>query len=377
VGRARLSVRVVDVTQWCAPRSGGIRTYLHAKARWCAEAGASHAAVVSGTRDGVEIVAASPFVALRGRTPSRRWGYRVTLRREGVLAALDRLAPDVVVIHDALAFPVAIGRWAAARGVPVAAVCHTDLALAASGLPRAVRAPASRALDLAQRRALGRPDLVFATSRTLSARVGGMAPAGVVRLPLGIDLDVFRPARPDPGLRRRLAPGPGPLLLYAGRLSSDKRVDLLAPMLATLDRGAVLAVAGAGAAEGILRRRARRLGVLERIRMLGHVSDRAALARLMATADVFVHPNPAEPYGLAPLEALAAGCRVVAPDAAGTGETLAGRGAVLVAPGDPGALADGVRLALDAPRAIPDLTGLGWDGTFAREWACYRALVGA
>jgi len=90
-----------------------------------------------------------------------------------------------------------------------------------------------------------------------------------------------------------------------------------------------------------------------------------------------VHPNPAGRYSLAPLEALAAGCRVVAPDAAGTRETLAGRGAVLVAPGDPGALADGVRRALDAPRTTPDLTGLGWDGTFAREWACDRALVGA
>jgi hypothetical protein len=68
---------------------------------------------------------------------------------------------------------------------------------------------------------------------------------------------------------------------------------------------------------------------------------------------------------------------VVAPDAADTRETLAGRGAVLVAPGDPWALAEGVRRALDAPRATPVLTGLGWDGTFAREWACYRALVGA
>jgi glycosyltransferase involved in cell wall biosynthesis len=122
---------------------------------------------------------------------------------------------------------------------------------------------------------------------------------------------------------------------------------------------------------------AARLGVAGRIRLLGHVAQRDRLAALMATADCFVHPNPAEPYGLAPLEALAAGCRVVAPDAAGSRETLSGRGAVLVPPGDPVALAAGVQAALDRPRPRPDLGDLAWDRTFAREWRCYRALAGA
>jgi alpha-1,6-mannosyltransferase len=167
------------------------------------------------------------------------------------------------------------------------------------------------------------------------------------------------------------------MLLYAGRLSSEKRVDLLVPTLALLERPAVLALAGSGAAERRVWRAARRLGVDDRLRPLGHVASRERLAALMATADCFVHPNPAEPFGLAPLEALAAGCRVVAPDAAGSAETLAGRGAVLVAPGDPAALAGGVERALSQPRPQPPLDDLSWERAFEAEWEVYRGLAAA
>ena len=46
------------------------------------------------------------------------------------------------------------------------------------------------------------------------------------------------------------------------------------------------------------------------------------LARLMATGDCFVHPNPDETYGLAPLEALATGTRVVAARGGGLRDQL-------------------------------------------------------
>ncbi len=43
----------------------------------------------------------------------------------------------------------------------------------------------------------------------------------------------------------------------------------------------------------------------------------ADLARLYASCDVFIHPNPREPFGIGPLEAMAAGCPVVVPSTGG------------------------------------------------------------
>ena len=48
----------------------------------------------------------------------------------------------------------------------------------------------------------------------------------------------------------------------------------------------------------------------------GHV-DARALARLYASCDVFVHPNPREPFGIGPLEAMASGVPLVLPAAGG------------------------------------------------------------
>jgi glycogen synthase len=50
---------------------------------------------------------------------------------------------------------------------------------------------------------------------------------------------------------------------------------------------------------------------------LGHVKDRRVLADIYANCDVFVHPNPREPFGIAPLEAMASGLPLIAPNAGG------------------------------------------------------------
>lgn len=369
-------MRVVDVTQWHSPVSGGIRTYLNAKARWAAESGHDHCAVVTGPRASRGWIERSPLVTVRGRTPSRRWGYRLAVRPAAIISALDELSPDVVVLHDTTSFPESVTRWAAPRYIPVVIVVHSDLGVAAAGLPSPLRGPAAWALGLVQRRGLRVPRVVLVASQESRRRVEGSTRRPVLLSPLGVDLEPFASVGPDPELRRSLAAPDETLALYAGRLSSEKRVDLLPSMLARLPRSTRLVLAGSGAAEGALRRAARRDGVEDRLRFVGHIGDRVELATLMATSDVFVHPSPHEPFGLAPLEALASGCRVVAPATGGTGETLVGRdGAVLVAPGDAGALAEGVLRAIDLPRPSPDLSALGWDATFDREWRLYRRLT--
>lgn len=74
--------------------------------------------------------------------------------------------------------------------------------------------------------------------------------------------------------------------------------------------------------QGAIEREARGRGRGHRLVMLGHLPERSTLASVLATADCFIHLNPREPYRLGPLEALAAGCGVVASRTDGTGEVL-------------------------------------------------------
>lgn len=141
--------------------------------------------------------------------------------------------------------------------------------------------------------------------------------------PRGVDIEQFSPERRSETVRSAMietskVPKNAVLLLYAGRISPEKNIELLVDMmeiLSTDKRDYRLLVAGAGPKEEWLKEQtaAKFPG---KIILLGHL-DKETLANYYANADVFVHPNPREPFGIAPLEAMASGVPTVAPNAGG------------------------------------------------------------
>jgi len=109
------------------------------------------------------------------------------------------------------------------------------------------------------------------------------------------------------------------LLLYAGRLSPEKNIELLPEILRSLTRTEIadyrLLIAGAGPKADWLAEECEKAAAGKAIQ-LGHL-EKDELADLYANADVFIHPNPHEPFGIAPLEAMASGIPIVAPRGGG------------------------------------------------------------
>ena len=175
-------------------------------------------------------------------------------------------------------------------------------------------------------------DFHLAASDYVAAELKGAMVAGhrrpvVVATP-GVDAERFTPALRSEALRRHHlglcgSDERGVLLFYGGRLSPEKNVAVLVDVVERLNATAgqaarpfCLVVAGDGPLFSRLQAEAsaRAAG---RISLLGHVEDRTLLARLNASCDVFVHPNPREPFGIGPLEAMASGCPVVLPGSGG------------------------------------------------------------
>ena len=147
------------------------------------------------------------------------------------------------------------------------------------------------------------------------------------------------------------------VLLYAGRISPEKNIPLLVDVmkiLATDDKHDFrLVVAGAGPQSEWLKQRGEEIGP-GKIIQLGHL-DKDLLADYYANADVFVHPNPREPFGIAPLEALASGVATVAPNSGGILSYADNENAWLVEP-------TGESFAT-AIREVIDDSELGWRKT--------------
>lgn len=142
--------------------------------------------------------------------------------------------------------------------------------------------------------------------------------------PRGVDSVLFTPNRKSAAVSREMReragiPEDSIILLYSGRISPEKNVGLLVDLMTILakdpNRDFRLLVAGAGPQAEWLRERGAR-NAPGKLIQLGHL-DKEKLADYYANADIFVHPNPKEPFGIAPLEAMASGVPTVAPNAGG------------------------------------------------------------
>jgi len=355
------------VTDQYAPMVGGVPSVTRDLAAGLSERG--HAVAVlapSDSRHGrLQAPGPAPAVTVEFRGslpwppyPGQRLGL---LPRHRARELLRGFAPDVVHIHSPLTLGAALRPAARRRRVPVV---YTNHYLPLNVWPSAAGAPpsaAQRGRDAAFYAYLtgfaNRCDHVTAPTATalrLLREHGLRVPSSAVSN--GVDLGRFSAGPRDAALADRLALPPGRLvLLSVGRLSPEKRADVLIAALARLaaagpdqagpdqagpDAGPLLVLAGSGPDEARLRSLARHYGVTEQVRFLGFVPD-ADLPALYRLADLFAIASQAELQSLATMAAMASGLPVVAADAGALGELVhAGENGFLVAPGRPGEFAD-------------------------------------
>jgi phosphatidylinositol alpha-mannosyltransferase len=209
---------------------------------------------------------------------------------------------DVINVHEPFLPASVLAAFRAPRGVPVVGTFH---AAADRFLPYAIAAPV---LGPPLRRRLRATTASSEASRALARRYAGVDP---VIVPNGFDTAAFAGAEPD-GWTRSL----GRVVLFVGRPEPRKGFDLLLRAFAgaaAFRPDVHLVCVGPAAASGS--RFAEGLG--GRVHCLGHVE----LARLMSiyrAAEIFCAPNLAgESFGRVVVEAMAAGCAVIASDLPG------------------------------------------------------------
>lgn len=235
----------------------------------------------------------------------------------------------------------------------------------------------SRSLRYGLRTLLARADAVTACSRFVLDELadGGLATrADAEVIPNGVNPDDF-----SPGAR-------GGYVFAAGRLVEQKGLDTLLRAYAAASGalgGRRLVIAGDGPERDRLEGLAASLGLNGDVSFLGSVG-RARVAELLRGADVFAFPSRYEAFGVALLEAMAAGVPVVAARAGGIPEfAVDGENALLVPPDDEHALAGALtRLATDdvlarrlAAGARAQAERHGWEHVTNRYEDVYRRVA--
>jgi glycosyltransferase involved in cell wall biosynthesis len=169
-----------------------------------------------------------------------------------------------------------------------------------------------------------------------------------------------------------------------GSLVPHKGFDLLVDAYARLRDPAVdLLIAGDGSEAAALGAQIARLGLTDRVRLLGPVTDSRKVS-LYRSAEWFVCPSRREPFANVILEALASGLPVVATDVGGNREMVKPEcNGLLCQPESPEALAAAIQRLLDQPAfasglrsaAAASVAGHDWSQVATRYVEVYRAVV--
>ena len=228
-------------------------------------------------------------------------------------------------------------------------------------------------------------DVVYAPSRaTVQELVSRGIPEHKVKTyPRGVDVGRFHPAKRN-GFFQRYAAGPGLKLLYVGRVSREKDLHVLTEAfckLRALRRDLELVVVGDGPYLAEMRQALRGLPAV-----FTGVLDGEDLAAAYASSDIFVFPSATDTFGNVVLEAQASGLPVIVTDKGGPRENMVpDRTGLVVAAGDPDALARAVLHLADSPERLSFMRGNArasmehrtFDETFLQTWELYGSSVRA
>jgi glycosyltransferase involved in cell wall biosynthesis/predicted metal-dependent phosphoesterase TrpH len=298
--------------------------------------------------------------------------------------------PSVTAITDAIAEgrydlihvtspgPAGVAAWAIAKALelPIVGSYHTELA-AYAGL-RSGQGFVEMMAKMALGKFYGACDVVLTPSPASDQKVMelGVSAGKIGRWDRGVDLTRFDPALRDESLL------PGEInVLYAGRLTKEKGVELLADAFEAArarDPRLHLVLAGGGPEEGLLRER-----LSDHATFLGwqHGAD---LARVYASADVFLFASQTDTFGNVLLEAQASGLPVVAVAQGGPLSLIDDGETGLLGEADAGALAAAIHQIVDSPllaarlrrAALASVSGRSWNAALGRLADGYsRALA--
>jgi glycosyltransferase involved in cell wall biosynthesis len=303
---------------------------------------------------------------------------KLALPRPAVSEALDRFGPDLVHVVNPAVLGLG-GIWLArSRGLPLVASYHTHLPKYLEHYGMGMLEPLLWELLKA---AHNQAELNLCTS---TAMVEELAAKGIQHTALwqrGVDTDLFRPELASAAMRERLHGGhedTGHLLLYIGRLSAEKQIDRIRPVLEAMPQTR-LALVGDGPHRQQLERHFEGTATT----FVGYLAGEE-LASAYASGDAFLFPSSTETLGLVLLEAMAAGCPVVGANRGGIPDIVSdGLNGCLYDPDQPLSLTTAVTRLLGDPAARRQLRlaaraeaeRWGWPSATAQLRSYYRQVL--
>ncbi|MBC7496539.1 MAG: glycosyltransferase [Sphingomonadaceae bacterium] len=382
-------MRIVDVCAFYAPTGGGVRTYIDRKLAAGPTMGHDVTIIAPGTATGIEVRGpGARIVWLESPIFPFDRNYRYFADESVLHAAITAAAPDMLEASSPWRSASMVARWPGTA--PRSLFMHADpLAAFAYRWFEGIVSSAvvDKGFDWYWKHLLrldGEFGMTVSACTSLTERLVAGGLRHVVTNPMGIDPHIFSPRLRDETLRadllRRCGLGPdATLLLGVGRHAPEKRWRMIveAVMSAAYERPIGMVIVGSGRDSAKIRRT---MAGNPHIHLAERTSDRAEMARFMASADALIHGSESETFCLVAAEARASGLPLITPDRGAAADHARISNGLTYASGDPVSAAAAIARFVDARRAgtlrhAPDIPVRTMDDHFVELFATFEAMI--
>lgn len=274
------------------------------------------------------------------------WMSKANARR-----VLDEVKPDVVHFQSHIVIGRGLAYEAQKRGIRIVATNHVmpENIIEFTRLPKFLHHTFVTLAWKDARKSFDRAEAITTPTRRAAEfleKATGLR--GVHAISCGIDAHNYTPD---------FTPRTGNRILFVGRITGEKQIDVLLNAVKLLPQSldAKLEIVGGGDQFKNLQNLAETLGIADRVKFLGYVTDEE-LRQAYTRATVFAMPSIAELQSIATMEAMASALPVVAADAMALPHLVHdGENGHLFHPGDAQDLADKLENVLTLPQDELDI----------------------
>ncbi|MBD2297189.1 glycosyltransferase family 1 protein [Nostoc sp. FACHB-87] len=267
-------------------------------------------------RDGNQVLVIAPEGGITEHKGAKVYGIsgfplplypelKMALPRPAIGYALEEFQPDIIHVVNPAVLGLSGIFYSKVLKIPLVASYHTHL-------PQYLQHYGLGMLEgLLWELLKGAHNQALLNLCTSTAMMEELSSHGIERVDLwqrGVDTELFHPNLASLEMRSHLSQNhpESPLLLYVGRLSAEKEIERIKPILEAIPQ-ARLALVG----DGPHRQALEKHFAGSNTHFVGYLMGRE-LGSAFASADAFIFPSRTETLGLVLLEAMAAGCPVVA-----------------------------------------------------------------
>lgn len=306
-------MKIVDITQFYNPKSGGVRRYIDSKVEYLKnQKDIQHVVIIPAQSDDEYEVGKSKFYTVKSPIVPFWKPYRLMINKDRVLEILQKEKPDIVEVGSPFILPKLVNQHKNQIGYKTIGFFHSNVEFSLKSIFKIQDGKIVDALRSYTYNTYSDFDVVICSSEMSKNYLLSLGINNIEMVKIGINTDIFFPQEKEYAKKMYNLPEDKIVMCYVGRLSKDKGIYDLIDIFNIVDRlsdgGFFLHLVGGGPDE---KRLTKKLASLN-YRITPFINNQYELAKIYSGADAFITCSRSDTYGISVLEAQSCGLPVFA-----------------------------------------------------------------